>query len=254
MAMVDNHQKQNGVPVEIESTDRWVAGKGEPELLADLKVYLARLRDDPRSLLDRLRVAAIQLRLGRVQEALIHYEGVLRGYVADGQVLSAIALCERILHLYPSLPRIQRVLAALYARAPRGVIGAPSAVTPIQSTEDDVPTSTFLQDGGSVNLHAFGRGGGEPVFTETDEDPFSRRGRELLDSNEDCRPTIPMDIPTEPEDEDMPTPNEASYRRADEGVQPILLTQPKERRPAEARGAGAEEAGVMLLNKPKRRQ
>ena len=44
----------------------------------------------------RAEAAAIQLRLGREQEALIHYEGVLRGYVAEAQILSAIALCQRI--------------------------------------------------------------------------------------------------------------------------------------------------------------
>src|SRR5512141_1727482 len=106
--MADPPQKPGAPIAEVESTDRWVAGKTRDELLADLKTYLARLRDNPHSIIDRLRVAAIQLRLGREQEALIHYEGVLRGYVGEGQILSAIALCQRILALYPRLPRIQR--------------------------------------------------------------------------------------------------------------------------------------------------
>lgn len=124
-------------PAEADSTERWVRGKSRDELLSDLRVYLARLRDDPHNIQDRLRVAAIQLRLGRIDEALIHYEGVLRGYVINGQILSAIALCERILRIYPDLPRLQRILAALYARAPRGSSAAPAAVTPIEATKTD---------------------------------------------------------------------------------------------------------------------
>ncbi|MFH1130183.1 MAG: hypothetical protein V1754_02535 [Pseudomonadota bacterium] len=117
--------------MELESTDRWIGGKSVNELLSDLKVYLARLRDNPHSLADRLRVASIQLRMGRVDEALVHYEGVLRGYVANGEILSAIALCERILGIYPDLPRVQRILAALYARAPHGSTGGQSPIMPI---------------------------------------------------------------------------------------------------------------------------
>jgi hypothetical protein len=140
--MSSNSRPPEGHLVEVEGTDRWVAGKSDQELINDLKVYLARLRDNPRSLPDRLRVAAIQLRLGRSEEALIHYEGVLRGYVQEGRITSAIALCRRILHHYPHLQQIKTILAALYARAPRGFAGAPSAVTPVSPEEQ--ATTTFV--------------------------------------------------------------------------------------------------------------
>ncbi|MCK5799174.1 MAG: hypothetical protein KAI47_18400, partial [Deltaproteobacteria bacterium] len=51
--------------VEADGAERWVSGKSEEELLADLRAYLSRLREDPHNIQDRLRVAAIQLRLGR---------------------------------------------------------------------------------------------------------------------------------------------------------------------------------------------
>ena len=127
-----------------ESNERWVSGKSQDELLSDLRVYSARLRDDPHSIQDRLRVAAIQLRLGRVEEALVHYEGVLRGYVSRGQVLSAIALCKRILRIYPDLSRLQRILAALYARVPHEINDGPTPVTPIAAGDD----GSFLLDEG----------------------------------------------------------------------------------------------------------
>jgi hypothetical protein len=180
-AMSENPRSNQ--PLEIESTDRWVAGKSEEQLLSDLKVYLARLRDDPRSLVDRLRVAAIQLRLGRVQEALIHYEGVLRGYVAEGQIMSAIALCQRILAIYPDVPRIQRILAALYARAPHGATGAATPVTPVTPSLEEQPTTSFVvaeQDEEVVDR----------VFPPSRHAELARRGQDLL-TTDDLRPTMP---------------------------------------------------------------
>jgi hypothetical protein len=138
------HDEQNTKSrlVELNRTDRLVSNKTDSELLNDLKVYLARLRDDPRSIPDRLRVAAIQLHLGRIPEAMIHYEGVLREYVQTDQIMNAIELCQQILKRYPELPRIQRFLAASYARAPRGSMDAPSAVTPVPLEEEQ--TRAFI--------------------------------------------------------------------------------------------------------------
>jgi len=116
-----------------ETVESWVDGKSEEDLLADLRVFSAHLRDDPRNIKHRLRVAAIQLRLGRVDEAIVHYGGVVRGYVARGKLNSAIALCERILRSYPNERKVQQMLAALYARAPRDRHG--SAVSPIEPGE-----------------------------------------------------------------------------------------------------------------------
>lgn len=197
--MTNDRQGKVNQPESIESTDRWVAGKDKDELFADLKVYLERLRDNPRSIVDRLRVAAIQLRLGRVQEALVHYEGVLRGYVADGQIMSAIALGQRILAMYPELPRLQQFLAALYARAPRGSIDTPSAVTP---------------------------------FTADQEHIYHPEA----ESFEERRPTIPYDIPFTQEDgeQDRPIlltqPKDKDGARGD-GDEVILLTKPKKKGP-----------------------
>jgi hypothetical protein len=172
----------------VENTDRWVAGKSRDELMADLRVYLARLRDDPRSIIDRLRVAAIQLRLGRPQEALIHYEGVLRGYVADGQIPSAIALCQRILALYPELPRMQRILAALYARAPRS-----SGIAMPIAADDRAANSVLTAKQGRLVMQS--------VFPESRRSPVKGGERGVVEEAEDLRATMPyLEQPDEPVD------------------------------------------------------
>jgi hypothetical protein len=268
-----------GSPVEIESTDRWVGGKSEAELLADLKVYLACLRDNPHSLVDRLRVAAIQLRLGRVQEALVHYEGVLRGYVADGQIMSAIALCQRILAIYPHLPRIQRILAALYARVPHGASTMPTPVSPIVDPLEERATATFVVgDGLASRDPAAQEVEGEvmeSVFPDRRVSPTSPpRGRDLLQSSEDLRPTMPY-----PQQRSRPRPDQpalqpvatdeqtraagteetvipdAPVERRSPRERPILLTQPKDRsglhpvRPEPSDDGGGP---VMLLTRKKK--
>ena len=96
--------------------EHWVMGKTKDQLMADLKVYLERLREDPRSISDRLRVAAIQLRLGRVDESMIHYEGVLGGYIAQDQLMSAAALCQRLLVHFPDMVRIQKIYQKVAAQ------------------------------------------------------------------------------------------------------------------------------------------
>ncbi len=262
-----------GSPVEIESTDRWVGGKSEAELLADLKVYLACLRDNPHSLVDRLRVAAIQLRLGRVQEALVHYEGVLRGYVSDGQILSAIALCQRILAIYPHLPRIQRILAALYARVPHGATAMPTPVSPIADPLEDRATTTFVVgDGLASRDPAAQEVEGEvmeSVFPERRKSPTSPpRGRDLLQSSDDLRPTMPYPQqrqaarePLQPVSTDEQTRAAGSEetviptRQRSPRERPILLTQPKDRsglHPVEPPDPPDDGGPVMLLTKKKR--
>ena len=95
--------------------DHWVMGKTREQLLAELKLYLERLREDPRAIADRLRVAAIQLRLGRVDEAMIHYEGVLGGYIAQEQLMSAMALCQRLLGHFPDNPKFKKIYKQVQA-------------------------------------------------------------------------------------------------------------------------------------------
>jgi hypothetical protein len=246
--MSENSNRPGAPPVEVESTDRWVAGKTKDELLADLRVYLARLRDNPHSIVDRLRVAAIQLRLGRDQEALIHYEGVLRGYVGEGQVMSAIALCRRILALYPNLPRIQRILAALYAHAPHGATGAPTPVTPIRSLEDQ-PTTTFVV-GDSPSPRDPGNEGFvvSSVFPEGRRSPVQRHARELLETNEDLRPTIPY-LPQPPFQEDDGD-TEVSARRPT-GASSTAATSVE--RNDVPQGAARGNEPVVLLTKRKKK-
>jgi hypothetical protein len=236
--MSDPTKRKSDSLVEVESTDRWVAGKDKEELLQDLRAYLARLRDDPRSIPDRLRVAAIQLRLGRVQEALIHYEGVVRGYVEAGQVLSAIALCHRILAICPEIPRLKRILTALYARAPRGTSKTPRPVTPFATPAvraragfvvDQVPDEAEPDTG---RKHLVDR-----VFPE------------LTDPDRDEVVTAPPSS----ELEEIPTTRHPSEV-------PYLLTRPKthaatgeevEVIEVDDADAGDEEEGVVLLTKPK---
>ncbi|PID38584.1 MAG: hypothetical protein CSA65_04185 [Proteobacteria bacterium] len=235
--------------MEADGAERWVSGKSEEQLLGDLRAYLARLRDDPHNIQDRLRVAAIQLRLGRIDEALIHYEGVVRGYVSNGQIISAIALCERILGIYPDLAHLQKLLAALYARAPRSGERyssgrrTPRAVTPI-ATQDEQDTPFVVADGQS----------GDDVEGVDPEDAAAERSmvvdrlfaaplqmtsteldRAALLEDEELRPSIQRD-------------------HAGSGEDPIPLTHPKAT--AEVVESDVEDDGapVVLLTQPKRRR
>lgn len=218
--------------VEAEGAERWVSGKSEDELLADLRAYLARLRDDPHNIPDRLRVAAIQLRLGRVDEALIHYEGVVRGYVAHGQILSAIALCEQILGLYPNLQHLQKLLAALYARAPRGSIKAEAAVTPITKEEAFVvsePGRPMVdpEDAATDRNVVVDR-----LWSAPQRNAGERSHISLLDDDE-LRPTMPFNpVPRAKDDADDPIPlthkKRPQYTQEDaSGEEVVLLTHPK---------------------------
>ena len=243
--------------VEADGAERWVSGKTEEELLGDLRAYLARLRDDPHNIQDRLRVAAIQLRLGRVDEALIHYEGVVRGYVSHGQIMSAIALCERILGIYPDLAHLQKLLAALYARAPRGSVG-PTAVTPIAEEVEETPfvvaESTPAEqrddpeDAPTERSTVVDR-----LFSPSPTQITSELTRTSLLDDEELRPTMRFAQELGPS--------------ADDGGPVVLLTQPKgdrlegdrlegDRRRAEiveTNDTDDDGAPVVLLTQPKRK-
>lgn len=254
--MSDDSKKDPGnLLLEVESTDRWISDKGEEELIHDLKVYLARLRDNPRSIPDRLKVAGIQLHLGRTQEALIHYEGVLRGYVEESQILNAIALCKRILKHYPQLPRIQRIMAALYARAPHGATGAASPVEPISSVEEQSTTHFVLEaeedeeitDRNMVVNRVF------PAVRRTS---VERLPPNLDVPREDKRPTTPYEAPFQPDDyviETLPEIPEAEEPEPEDGA-PVLLTSKKTDH--EPRPPVDEDDGelVVLLTKKKKKK
>jgi hypothetical protein len=204
-----------------DSTERWVSGKTEAELLADLKVYSARLRDDPRSIEDRLRVAAIQLRLRRVEEAMIHYEGVLRAYVERRQIASAIALCRRLLTIYPDISRLQRILAALYARLPHGATGSATPVSPIEGKGVELIVEPERAGGGMV---------ADRVFRRPNNDLHQIPSDSLLEED-DMQPT--MRYTTEKEEEGDPIP----------------LTQRKQRRRRAARKKRTSEEVVLLTRR-----
>lgn len=214
-------RRDKNASVEVESAERWVSGKSEAELLSDLKVYSARLLEDPHGIQDRLRVAAIQLRLGRIDEALIHYEGVLREYVGRDQVMSAIALCRRILSIYPNIPRLQRILAALYARVPHREHLGPRPVTPIEQSADP----SFVLDDGQAGDHVVV----DRIFS--DGSMGTRPASRDLLNGEDLRPTLPFDRPGEDA--------------------PHLLTQRKHGRDRLAEPE--DDASAVLLTKRKRK-
>lgn len=222
--------------MEAEGAERWVSGKSEDELLADLRAYLARLRDDPHNIPDRLRVAAIQLRLGRVDEALIHYEGVVRGYVAHGQILSAIALCERILGLYPNLQHLQKLLAALYARAPRGTTKGDAAVTPITRDEAFVVSEPGLPMVDPEEAATDRNVVVDRLWSAPQRNAGEPSHMSLLDDDE-LRPTMPF----------SPVPRSSGDDEGD----PIPLTHPKKRPQLPQEDASGEE--VVLLTHPKRK-
>jgi len=249
--MSNGDQRHDG-PIELENMERWVAGKNEQELISDLKVYLARLRDNPRAIPDRLRVAAIQQRLGRSQEALIHYEGVLRGYVHEGRLMSAITLCQRILTRYPDMPRIQRLLTALYARAPHGSTSTPSPVTPIRALEER-PTTTFVveedEEQGTDRNVVVNR-----VFPEV------QASREPMVKTtvppDELRPTVPYEQVQRLQGglDDVPTMPKVDDRRADTGDQAVLLTTPKTKSHAPKKEEPEDDGElVVLLTKKKKK-
>lgn len=134
----------------VENNELWVTGKSEAELLGELRVFLAKLREEPTNLYERLRVAAIQLRLGRVDEAMVHYEGVIKGYAQRGQLLSAIALCERLLQQYPHLLGLKNIQTTLKARLPRPTAAQPAVnfsdtgEQPIRVTSSTLPSRTTV--------------------------------------------------------------------------------------------------------------
>jgi len=266
--MSDGEDRSNRPLVEVESTERFVANKPEHELLHDLKVYLARLRDNPRSIPDRVRVAAIQARLGRTQEALVHYEGVLRGYMAEDQIMNAIALCRRILGHYPDMPRIQRILAALYARAPHGATGAITPVTPIKPLEEQA-TSTFLvEDPEEEEANTDRNVVVDRVFPEFER---PRRGTpvavpRLARPADDMRSTRPYERQLR-RDEYPLEEQETTYLVADEDLEevegtpdrdaPVLLTRPKGESGIHPRVQPEEEHDeemVVLLTKLKKKR
>ena len=230
----------------VENHERWVAGKTEQELLADLKTHLALLKDNPRSIPDRLRVAAIQLRLGRIDEALIHYEGVVGGYVAQDQVMSAVHLCERLLAMYPKLGRVKQLLAALYARVPRkarsstGLQKVPSqAVEPIPSAPiKEVPSSSFkLNELNGLGEPARAKDGTDRfvlvdrLFPDSEDPPQQKRRASLFDSQVAVpvqdEPPEAEDRPMDPEDK---TTEKLPFKPLDKLV---LLTRLKDEASAE---------------------
>lgn len=133
---IRRHPQELGEVQFLESIERWIRGKSTEELLAALKVYAKSLADNPHSIPERLNVASIQLHLGRKDEAFIQYEGVLREHLTKGDVLSALALSEYLLGYYPDAAKLKRVLAALYARAPRGRVPGAALATPISNTDE----------------------------------------------------------------------------------------------------------------------
>jgi hypothetical protein len=228
--MSDSEDKHDSPLLVAESTERFVANKPEHELLHDLKVYLARLRDNPRSLPDRLRVAAIQARLGRSQEALIHYEGVLRGYVAEDQIMNAITLCKRILGQYPEMPRIQRLLAALYARAPHGSTGAVSPVTPIPPLEDQATSHFLVEDPEDEEASTDRNVVVDRVFPELDR-PELNRPRMGTPGGVPRYPPPPIPADARPSHEDRPTMPYERQLRPDEYAledQPTTTAYPED--------------------------
>ncbi len=225
----------------VESHERWVSGKTEQDLLVDLKTHLALLKDNPRSLPDRLRVAAIQLRLGRIDEALIHYEGVVGGYVAQDQVMSAVHLCERLLGMYPELTRVKQLLAALYARVPRNARAAvpalkkvpTAAVEPIPAPPlKKVPSSSFQlnrldllgepskDEDGTDRFVLVDR-----LFPDSESPPQQKRRAHLFDSQVvvpvKAEDEEPEDRETDPEDKTTERLPPTQQERL------LLLTTPK---------------------------
>jgi hypothetical protein len=233
---------------ECDTADRWIGGKSEQELLSDLKTYLGRLRDDPRNLQDRLRAAAIQARLGRTDEAFVHYEGVIRGYAAQNEIPSAIALCERLLGSFPEKTQLKEVLAALYARAPREQA---KAATPVQQKRQQRP-SDALEDAPTRFVQR--QGGPNPQVVQ--------RGALRPDANDDMRPTMPFNAVRRPSSNGAEAPRHRSSSREQT---PILLTRRKKPSSGEQRTAQqpvesrkrpkkSTDEQVLLLTKPKRKR
>ena len=263
--MGEDQKKPTAEHTAVGSHERWVAGKSEEELLVDLKTHLALLKDDPRSLPDRLRVAALQLRLGRIDEALIHYQGVVGGYVAAGQIVSAIHLCQRLLAMYPDLKRVKQLLARLHARAPRA--GEQAAPQPQEEPLRELPNSSFQLN----ELDLLGRpstdGDGTDRFVLVDRlfPDTQKRNSGSREQRVDSQPVAPAGAEPEehPSDLEEQTTERFHPQSVISGQEPLLLTHPKEP-DGEDRGLDDDteedtteermdgQSNVVLLDRPKR--
>lgn len=244
MSATRQHDEQNARQ-QARQAEPWVSGKSGEELLADLRHFLGRLRADPHAIPDRLRVAAIQLRLGRRDEALVHYEGVVRGYVALGQPHNALALCQRLLERYPDLQRPRTLIAELYAGELRrkGDAGAVAAPTPPAPPPPSTPPAVE-----SVEEQAFDDETVErPLSGSTIRWIFRRADRRAEREGESVWAVEDVDLDGLSGGEDdttEPTDGPIALWDAQPGAEePILLTRPKcpgapQQRPPDDDGAG----------------
>lgn len=238
--------------------EHWVMGKTKAQLMVDLKTYLERLAEDPRAISDRLRVAAIQLRLGRVDEAMIHYEGVLGGYIAQDQLMSAAALCQRLLVHFPDMVRIQKIYHQVAAKL--GIVDGPEEAAEEITAEHLPPEHLDEIDFLDVLLQdedGEGEEAGTARFMASDVEPTKNllvsRIEQGLDELDDAE-----DGATEREVE-----SSAPTNRWSPSDQPILLLDLKEEAlfpeesdrlsPEYAAADPKEEEPVMLLTKKKKR-
>lgn len=226
--------------------------------MADLKVYLERLREAPRSISDRLRVAAIQLRLGRVDEAMIHYEGVLGGYIAQDQLMSAAALCQRLLVHFPDMPRIQKIYQQVAAQLgiEEGAEEAAEEITAEHLPPEHLDEIDFLDGLLQDNDENQGEEAGTARFKVSDVEPTKNlrvsRAEQGLDEEE----------PPEEDATERQVASSAPTNRWSPTDQPILLLDHKEvplfpeeserLSPEYAAAEPEEEEPVMLLTKKKK--
>jgi hypothetical protein len=110
-------------------SDAFDAESSPTGMLALLLGYLERLREEPHNVELRVCVAELQLRLGRIDEAMAQYEGVLRSYVAHRNLCDALVLCEQLAAAYPGRSRLRRILIWLRSKE-----------------EEELPTAQDLRD------------------------------------------------------------------------------------------------------------
>lgn len=80
-----------------------------------LRIYSRSLRQNPKSIETRYKLAEVLRLLGRQEEAISLYRSVAWAYGLAGNLSQAISVCKNILQLNPSHDQTQNMLAKLYA-------------------------------------------------------------------------------------------------------------------------------------------
>ena len=115
------------------------------KLQAYLAYYQKTLREDPKNIEARLRLAALFRQMNRVGHAIEEYAAASKLLAAQGLPLEAIAACKAVLELDPTHTEVQFFLAKLFAQAP-GAGGQSARIAHPVGRVEPLPRQSELPD------------------------------------------------------------------------------------------------------------